>query len=93
MTTAHPELTPATCRAMRAWLGWHQSELAKAADLSNSSISTYERGGRSGWILGDAGRRAILLAFQRAGVKVQMINGEIRGIKFIEVAASPITPD
>src|SRR5665213_844163 len=40
-------LTPAQCRAARAWLGWNQAELAGKASVGVSTIRSLEDGTRS----------------------------------------------
>ncbi len=83
-------LTPASCRAMRGWLHWRQDDLAARCGLSKATITGFEQGSKKGWTIGEASRRAILLAFQKAGVRVLMMDGEVRGLRFIDVA--PATP-
>ena len=40
-------ITPRECRAARAGLNWSREELAKAAGLSDRTITDFERGARS----------------------------------------------
>jgi ribosome-binding protein aMBF1 (putative translation factor) len=40
-------LTPAQCRAARAWLGWNQAELAEKASVGVSTIRSLEDGTRT----------------------------------------------
>ena len=40
-------LSPAQTRAARGWLGWSQSELAKRARVSLSTVQDFERGQRT----------------------------------------------
>jgi transcriptional regulator with XRE-family HTH domain len=40
-------LTPEQCRSARAWLGWSQDELAKAAKVGQSTVKDFENGKRT----------------------------------------------
>ncbi len=40
-------LTPEQCRAARAWLDWSQTDLAKRASVSLSTIRDFEGGKRA----------------------------------------------
>lgn len=62
-------MTPAQCRAARAWLDISQIELAKAAGVSPSTIRDFESGGRR------------LIANNLNAIRVSL---EKRGIEFIE---------
>ncbi len=37
-----PPMTPAQCRAARAWLNWPQDELAKSASVGVSTVRDFE---------------------------------------------------
>ena len=39
-------MTPEQCRAARAWLGWPQDALAKAANVGVSTVRDFESGNR-----------------------------------------------
>ncbi|MBB4201175.1 hypothetical protein CCR94_03315 [Rhodoblastus sphagnicola] len=39
-------MTPEQCRAARGWLGWSQSDLAAAANVSLSTVRDFEKGRR-----------------------------------------------
>ena len=39
-------MSPEQCRAARAWLDWSQDDLAKAANVSLSTVRDYEKGRR-----------------------------------------------
>jgi len=40
-------MTPNQCRAARVWLGWSQSELARRANISLSTVRDFETGRRT----------------------------------------------
>ena len=40
-------LTPEQCRSARAWLGWSQDELSKAAKVGQSTVKDFESGKRT----------------------------------------------
>lgn len=40
-------MTPAQCRAARAWLDWSQDDLAEKARVSQSTVRDFERGRRT----------------------------------------------
>ena len=40
-------MTPEQARAARAWLGWSQTELARRAGVSLSTVQDFERGRRT----------------------------------------------
>lgn len=60
-------LTPATCRAARALLGWSQDELARQAGVGRVTIADYERG-KSELMRGNIA--LITAAFDAAGVEI-----------------------
>ena len=58
-------LTPALCRAARAYLGWSQDRLSRKARVGASTIADFERGARSPQ---DATLKAIRDTLDAAGV-------------------------
>lgn len=58
-------ITPAQCRAARAWLQWSQTDLADAAKVSVPTINRFERGVSNMSVLA---REAIERALAVAGV-------------------------
>lgn len=46
-TSSVSVMTPEQSRAARAWLGWSQSDLAKRANISLSTVRDYETGQRN----------------------------------------------
>ena len=64
--TTYPVINPAQCRAARGLLGWTQSDLAREADLSKTSIVQFETAlaeSRSDTL------RVITQAFMRYGIE------------------------
>lgn len=78
-------LTPGQCRAARALLGWSQSELARSALVSISTIAQFERGQR-------ATTRANLVALRQAldlaGIAFLTNEGGGVGVRFREARDS-----
>lgn len=60
-------LTPATCRAARALLGWSQDDLARQAGVGRVTIADFERG-KSELMRGNIA--LITAAFDAAGVDI-----------------------
>lgn len=68
-------ITPAQIRAARALLGWHQSDLAKAAGVSLNTLNNLERDAvdaRSSTV------NAIQRALEQAGI--EFIEGGVRRV-------------
>ena len=61
-------MAPGQCRAARRRLGWSQAQLARAAGVSQSLISVFERGQYVP--VGDGARR-IAAALEAAGMKLK----------------------
>jgi DNA-binding transcriptional regulator YiaG len=60
-------LTPAHCRAARAWLGWTQDELAAKAGINVSTVKSYESAQRTP----HRGSLTLLtMAFTQAGIAI-----------------------
>jgi DNA-binding XRE family transcriptional regulator len=74
-------LTPRLCRAARALAGMEQMDLASASDVARSTIGAFE-------IKGEAARlskrinRALIEAFERAGLQFIPENGGGPGVRF-----------
>lgn len=60
-------LTPAQCRAARAYLSWSQKELAERAQISRSAIETFECGKSRGQLMT---LQRIKKAFEQAGLRL-----------------------
>src|ERR1700691_4548469 len=58
-------MTPAQCRAARAWLSWSQDDLAKAARVGLSTVKDFEGEGRTTM---EATQTAMLVALGREGL-------------------------
>ncbi|MGH1571763.1 helix-turn-helix domain-containing protein [Methylobacterium sp. P31] len=76
-------LTPRLCRAARAMLGWRQSDLAEASRVPNPTIEAYEAKPESARMMG-ANMRALIEAFEAAGLEFIPENGGGAGIRFRE---------
>ena len=76
-------MTPAQCRAGRAWLSWSQGDLAKAAGVGLSTVKDFE--GERRTPIG-ATQTAMRVALERAGLGFPYVSdgGEIKacGITF-----------
>lgn len=59
-------MTPAQCRAGRAWLQWSQADLAAVASVSVPTIARFETGVTA---MSHLGLQAIEAAFTRAGLQ------------------------
>jgi DNA-binding XRE family transcriptional regulator len=69
-------ISPEQSRAARALIGWTQSELAAAADVSMSTIRDFERGARTPGI---NNLKAIRWALEQAGVEI--LDGDAPGAR------------
>ncbi len=72
-------ISPEQCRAARAWLGWSQEELAKAAEVALSTVRDFERGDRE-----PIGHNinAIQRALEGGGIEFQSGAHTLSGIKY-----------
>ena len=73
-------LTPRLCRAARALTGFEQKDLASASGVSKSTIWAFEikdEGAR----LASANNRALIEAFERAGIELIPENGGGAGVR------------
>lgn len=70
-------LTPAQCRAARAWLNWSQPDLAAAAKVSVPTIARFERGATT---MSHLGLQAIEAAFARASVEISSNDSGYGGV-------------
>ena len=71
-------ISPAQIRAARSLLGWKQSELAKAADLSLTALNNIERGAADPRVSTLAG---IQKALEAAGIVFIAENGGGPGVR------------
>ncbi|WP_440982249.1 helix-turn-helix transcriptional regulator [Shinella sumterensis] len=72
-------LTVEQCRGARAMLGWSQTQLAEAANVSRQTIADFERGAHTP--IGN-NLASIIAAFARAGIEFIPENGGGAGIRF-----------
>jgi len=73
-------LSPRLCRAARALVGMEQKDLASASGVSKSTIGAFEikdEGAR----LATMNNRALVEAFERAGLQFIPENGGGRGVR------------
>ena len=76
-------LTPTQCRAARGLLAWSQDQLAKQADVGNSTVRDFEKGRRAPL---DENLIAIRSALEDAGVEfIPAKNGKGVGVRLREV--------
>lgn len=66
------------CRGARAMLGWSQSELAEAADVSRATVVDFERGAR---VPHRNNLAAIRRALETAGIEFISENGGGPGVR------------
>ena len=71
-------VTPEQSRAGRGLLGWSQSQLAEAANVSKSTIANFE----AGRPLATNNHIAIDVALDRAGIELIDPNGGGLGVRF-----------
>ncbi|MDL2408048.1 helix-turn-helix transcriptional regulator [Rhizobium calliandrae] len=72
------------CRGARAMLGWSQTELAKAANVSRQTIADFERGAHMPI---SNNLSSIIAAFQKAGIEFISENGGGAGVRFAKPKA------
>jgi hypothetical protein len=76
-------LTPRLCRAARALIGFEQTDLASASSVSKSTIGAFEIKGENAR-LSTKNNRALVDAFQRAGIEFIDENGRGLGVRLRE---------
>lgn len=74
-------LTPRMCKAARSLLGWQQSDLAEASGVSKSTIGAFEAKGEEAK-LAQMNNRAMVEAFERAGLQFIPENGGGAGVRW-----------
>ena len=60
-------LSPAQCRAARAWLNWTQAQLAERSSVGRSALKDFEKGARRRTL--PAIRAQLQRAFEEVGVE------------------------
>lgn len=83
MPTPEIRLTPRLVRAARAMLGWQQADLAGASGVPKPTISAFELKPEAGK-LATLNNRAMVEAFEKAGLEFIPENGGGAGIRFRE---------
>ena len=73
-------LTPRLCRSARALIGWQQSDLANTSGVSKSTIGAFEQRDESSR-LATMNNRALVEAFERAGLEFIAENGGGAGVR------------
>lgn len=81
------DISPAQCRAARALLSWSQQDLAKAAQVSTSTIADFERSARDS---AEASLGAFRAAFEAQGVRFRA-GGAVEADKLVP-SVSPAGP-
>jgi DNA-binding XRE family transcriptional regulator len=76
-------LTPRLCRAARALVGYEQKDLAAVSSVSKSTIGAFEIKNESAR-LATANNRALVEAFERAGIEFINENGGGAGVRLRE---------
>ncbi|GHE79512.1 hypothetical protein GCM10019059_42490 [Camelimonas fluminis] len=67
-------LTPATCRAARALIGWRQDQLSESASVNRLTIAAYERG-QDGARMRRVNADPVMHTFERVGLEFIPTNG------------------
>ena len=83
MPASDQRLTPRLLRAARAMVGWQQAELATASGVPKPTISAFELKPETGK-LATMNNRALVEAFEAAGLEFIPENGGGAGIRFRE---------
>jgi DNA-binding XRE family transcriptional regulator len=86
MSASPIRLTPRLVRAARAMVGWQQQELATASGVPKPTISAFELKPETGKLATMNGR-ALVEAFEKAGLEFIPENGGGAGIRFRDRAA------
>lgn len=74
------QLSPRLCKAARALLEWNQDDLARASKVPKPTVSAFEaRGGVAR--MATMNNRAVVEAFERAGVEFIPENGGGAGVR------------
>lgn len=65
-------MTPAQCRGARAMLGWTRERLAKAANISDKTIASFEGTNKA---IKDSTLAELVAALEKAGVAFVEVGG------------------
>lgn len=77
------KLTPRMCRAARALVGWQQKDLVEVSGVPGSTIGAFETKEETAR-MATMNNRALVEAFERAGLEFIPENGGGAGIRFRE---------
>ena len=83
MSASAVRLTPRLIRAARAMAGWQQQELAETSGVPKPTISAFELKPETGKLT-TMNNRALVEAFEKAGLEFIPENGGGAGIRFRE---------
>jgi transcriptional regulator with XRE-family HTH domain len=83
-------LTPRLCRAARALADWGQQELAEAAGVPRPTITAFEAKRDDASKLMGTNNRALVEAFERAGIEFIPENGGGAGVRVREGGGSAV---
>jgi predicted transcriptional regulator len=88
-------LSPKQTRAARGWLGWSQTELAKRADVSLSTVRDFETGKRTPMVNNVAAMRSaieavgIRLLFDEKGAGAGIVRHDLLSMVHLEKGSDP----
>lgn len=77
------KLTPRLCRSARALLGWQQKDLVEASGVAGSTLGAFETKDETAR-MATMNNKALVEAFERAGLEFIPENGGGAGIRFRE---------
>lgn len=78
-------MSPAQCRAARAWLDWTQEDLAQRAGVALSTVRDFEKGRHTPM---RNNLRAIRAVLEEAGIRLLEGGGHAKGIEVVGTLAA-----